>query len=361
MHLANALSEEYQGMPRITWPPNQRSHFHIDGQKFSFPVYRTFIGELLGQAHDLFMSKLLLGLDFTELIASLPTEFKDPLTCDDSGYSFLTDPANSDWCDKAKHSLWQKILASPEYCSHFHHGVRQADKVIDWNAVTCRSYLDICDDYLVNYLFPLTHLLASHPARGTEHELTQVTNLPDSLRSIFFIEGFVCIILHHNKTSNATGDKLILRVPPAALGRDLLLFLAIVRPFITSLLARFGTESVQEDHSTWLWVTSKKRLKSDDFSRALHRFFSDGLNISMNQSTWRQCAAAIQDRFHVPDVDKYGPFQPAFSPHLAAGHAHGTVRGNYGIDTNQLRNLTWENINEFFKVSSLLHFPFPFL
>jgi hypothetical protein len=205
----NTLVMSTPNRPNITWRDGKYEVLALHGIDIPLDTIRNVIKDLTTQGQSLLHS-ILMEVDGSYLkplpITHHPT--RDELPCEDTGYSFLTDPYNH-FAD-SRFAVMERILTLG---SKLHLGVTNG--CIQWNIPRIKAYMGQAEDFL-KVMAALIHLTYGGPARGEEFIKMKISNDPNGPRHLFWDGDCMVIITSYHKGSNLLGrDKVIPRYLPA--------------------------------------------------------------------------------------------------------------------------------------------------
>jgi len=214
----------------------------------------------------------------------------DEPRCKESGYSFASDSRNR-WTSRDAKSLVRHVFVTDFLFRHF--CVETREGKILWQSVACLDQMQRI--YKVQESIAIALILSSgQPARGTELASLLYANVPGgSIRNVFVLFNMLLLRGSYNKTSFATGrDKTMVRVPLIEVGRQLIRFLAFVRPLYQIWQRRFRPK-MNWNATYFLFAGLERAVTSDDLSFALRQYSLKRFNIRLGLSLFRQYMAFI--------------------------------------------------------------------
>jgi hypothetical protein len=190
------------------------------------------------------------------------------------------------------------------------------------------------------YVYILMHLLAL-PARGTEEELWQHANAPESGRHLFISPSLQTLVTksNYNKTSSSTGIyKTIIRVIPHQVSEAITILLGMVRPIELVAILQFQcstpaqAQNVTHLYQTRLFATMGLAWDSERMSLILRTWFMRHLGVPFSMRLHRQFAQALQRKF----LSYKRPNPMAEVANMALGHTQRVAEMHYAIETEDL-------------------------
>lgn len=213
-------------------------------------------------------------------------------------------------------------------------------------------------------LSSLIHVSAGMPGRGTEVCGLKLVNWFGK-RNVFFLEGKIALHFSYSKTGpykDANSD--IFRFLPSSLVRRFILFVALVRPFYSTLLTQFA-DSLDEitASSVYLFSFRTGHISSDEYINIFVRHVYEILEKEINFSGWRQMIKFFSQQFFDSSLNSltfsqlFGDFFEGESDRiqdLQAGHSTQTSRTSYGGTNCQVFNRAVD-IRDYWRVSAAWH------
>lgn len=174
--------------PQLWWSDNFRK-VSIDGETLELDAFRLGIQQMVQDAWKLYDS-ISGGKRFAN---KLPKNFKDDLSNDRHGYSFLSHgPFSTDPKGLLCHLFHDRNLASTD-------GVGR----LSWNVPALRQFFGACDE-LNDLLAVLTYILPSPSTRITEFVDHKLRNASRN-RGLHMLMGDMFLLARYHKMTNATG------------------------------------------------------------------------------------------------------------------------------------------------------------
>ncbi|KAG9308156.1 hypothetical protein JVU11DRAFT_12460 [Chiua virens] len=300
--------------------------------------YLAAVQKTLEECLTHLQEKVFLGLDV--VLAGLPAEdLQDEHT---KGFSLFPLDLEAD-ITQANEFLNRLCMATQI-------GLCQKDEEtgdVVWNVTLLQTWLqDISRTWSSVYV--LMHLL-SPPARGTEEEMWQHSNSPESPRHLFYSQNLQTLVTksNYNKTSStASIYKAIIRVIPYKLALILATLLQIVRPVELAAVLQFQSGSperaleVASLYQTRLFVSSGQTWTAEGMSQALHSWFKEKLEVPFSLRYHRQFAKALQRKYFSFQQNQVNSesAELAWAANSAFGHNEETgemhyarLRGSLGV------------------------------
>lgn len=202
----------------------------VNSAEISLSIIENSVKKILKSAEELMDTSLLCGLRYVDMSQRMQiSSIQDNLREDEAGFSFLSFPSLS-WL---AFLLRDRLLRDPSMQIQFL--VAQEDTV-KINQEGCRQYLDQVAFFL-ELMLTLIHLTSGNPARATELATLQWRNTGTQLRSIFVHDGYLMLMPSYNKTAPLLQrDRPIARFLPQPVGQLLVVYLAVVMPFVRLVL-----------------------------------------------------------------------------------------------------------------------------
>lgn len=304
--------------------------------------WRAMIQELMGEITITLEKHLLMDLPNQP---SLDVHgLRDNLPNDVPGFSFLSDPRNH----LDQHETW------------LHEAVKQAGRLAafrlepGWNETAIQEYVWWMTRFR-EQLLVLVHLTSGLPARGPEILGTRYRNSDTARHVLIDHDGLVMILLWYHKMQYRVGARPVCRFLCPALGQLLVRFLVLVLPFGKFLRSRRG-DQVKE--GTYLFTSNEQQAwETERLSRLLKTSFQRRVGVSMDVSSWRHLAVAIDRRFLQAAAAKMeddggdeGEEEDEVH-HLQASHTAAVGNAAYGNSINLSEGLSDEARQQYRRVS----------
>ncbi|KAI9829376.1 MAG: hypothetical protein M1826_005696 [Phylliscum demangeonii] len=169
-----------------------------------------------------------------------------------------------------------------------------------WNRVAIKRYQQHVERFR-ELLLLLVHLTARWPGRGPEILGVTYRNM-EMARHVFIPDGMVLILTWYHKAQGRVGRRPICRFVAPVVGDLLLTVVVVVIPFVQFLQSRvrLATEAELEPgaYPTFLFSSDGQTPWSTErFSKTPDQAWRAELGMSMNVSSWRQMAVAIDREF----------------------------------------------------------------
>jgi superfamily II DNA or RNA helicase len=197
--------------------------------RFSMAELRNMAQSLANKLNHLMANLLYIDLDREELPDLIPWDvIRDDPSEDTCGYSFLAHPDNAQWAERCKEYLVHRIFSNDTLRDQW----LTRDTPARFRPSIVDRYSRLIDNFRDTLLVAM-HLTGGQPARSPELLHLRVENTAyGGLRNLFIVHGMVSFVLWYHKSFLAQDRlKVINRYLPWAVGRELVRYLAIVRPF----------------------------------------------------------------------------------------------------------------------------------
>lgn len=227
----NAIVMNTPNRLNLRWQDGKYEVLVLNELKLPLDDIRQVISDLALKAEAI-LDELLLG---HSTLASLDYgNIRDELPCEDMGYSFLSDPYNTQVV-QTRYALMRSILTQDtrKICR----GVM--DDNIPWDNARIQAYMGLTHDFLV-CMAALVHLTYGRPAWGEEFVKVKIANDVDGARHVFWDVDCMVIMTSYHKSSNfLEWDRLIARYVPPHVSDILRTYVHLVWPVeieLTSVL-----------------------------------------------------------------------------------------------------------------------------
>ena len=215
-------------LPQFYWADEQCRTLSSASESFSISLDHLTVmcSQLASDAEMQMRTKLLYGFNLNNFERILHSEIFDHKECDAPGYSFLTEPKNNFNC--VSEQFFNYIV---NHCKdYFIESV--SNGAIVWNLTTVQQYLKSCDEFHELFI-SLLHLTVGQPLRGEEASSLLLCRTANSIsRSIYWINGQLCILQRYHKGMNKSGKgRYVARFVAPEHTRLCLLYLVVIRPF----------------------------------------------------------------------------------------------------------------------------------
>ncbi|MDN6160180.1 MAG: DEAD/DEAH box helicase, partial [Staphylococcus equorum] len=223
-------------------------------------------------------------------------------------------------------------------------------------------------------LLLLTHFTAGQPARGTEILTLRHTNGTQGLgRGVFIDDGRVMLVTKYHKGYHANlKPKIVHRFLPREVGRLIVLYLWLVRPFEQYLVSRegqmfpdellshnkdmFGLDMWPIEPNGQVWNTTR-------MSDLMKKTCNEHMNVSLTVSAYRQMAVAISRKFLSKGLQfNFGAHEELANNDdnddivdLQAAHTSHTAGLVYGRDVEQMTGEIHKLKVQFLRISEGWH------
>jgi hypothetical protein len=302
--------------------------------------YHTAVKSTLQECMLHIRSKVLFNIDLPKSCFQLPDD-KDPQDETTRGYgifSFATDSDSDDFGESGSRAASSILLQA----------LSKLGALCRWDATSNSLQWDtnVLSQWLMDvslaweYVYILMHLLAL-PARGTEEELWQHANAPESGRHLFISPSLQTLVTksNYNKTSSSTGIyKTIIRVIPHQVSEAITILLGMVRPIELVAILQFQcstpaqAQNVTHLYQTRLFATMGLAWDSERMSLILRTWFMRHLGVPFSMRLHRQFAQALQRKF----LSYKRPNPMAEVANMALGHTQRVAEMHYAIETEDL-------------------------
>ncbi|KAI5986733.1 hypothetical protein EDC04DRAFT_2614980 [Pisolithus marmoratus] len=336
-HRASAISFSTMALPSIWWMDTEAwSTLSFKGNHVAF----TDVCEIFKDVEEALVAtwenKVLKGL---ELRADYKQVVDDPSN-KDVGYSFLFDPRNSCFQDRA-HLVRAVVRGHGPFANFL---VQREDELV-WNRAALHGWLQ---DYaeLQKLLLMRAEMLSGAPSRGME--LTAMLYRNTQARDTWNLMVFgkhVTLLGQYSKMSALTcQDKLIPHALDALTGDILIQNLALARPFAEiAVRICFADEEVSQLYHDHLFVNFDRLFTSNDLSMVMAKYSLPRVKFAMMINPWWHIQTAWKCKFKcaMDDVDA-----------LQAGHSRATENRVYGLSMHSLEGAAEDILPLFLQAST---------
>lgn len=273
------------------------ARWSLDGQMVTYRALELQMSDVLKlvqsefrQAHALLYDELL--FDAHDLVPMQSWRLKDDLDIDGFGRSWLDEPANAVFLEKANVALLRRIRASPALRAMF---LVEAEDKRDGSISLSSKAMAIYEAHaqeLLRHLLILCHITSGQPLR--EPELLSITwRNTARLRNVYIWQRLVMIHTQYHKGQQQSGMyKNNIRFLPRAVGDLLLDYTAYVLPLRQLFLHQQTT--AQALLSPYLWSTLDGAVWPDGtLSRCLIKACTRAQVPRLHTSNWRQISVSI--------------------------------------------------------------------
>jgi len=331
-HRASAIAYATQGMPRIWWT-DRKTHKSMlyRGHPVHFENIQQVFSNLEQAAVESWESDILMGLNLHVSYAMLA----DDLTCQDVGYSFLTDPRNT--CFHIRDQLCKAILNNPTLKKKFVWG-EDEDGLPKWNTIALRTWLH---KYAKHHgiMFLRMETIGGAPGRITEMTAMTYCNTKTQQRGLYGFGNYVGVLCRYHKGSAITGkDKLIPHALDAFTADLVIQDLAIARPF-----AELAIGIVYPGHSQYaklyrnaLWINNTKLFDTPQITQEMQHVTQPVMGFGVGSNDWRHIQIAYSQKLcprldELIEEDKLDTIKA-----LQAGHSRATEVRIYGLSRDAI-------------------------
>jgi len=312
--------------------------FAIDGIKINIPDMRLGFQRLV----DTIKKKLAALLGPEEIDYTHPSH--DSMGNFTNGYSAI---------DEDKHQAADKfmnhLLKTRKLCNQTNTGKPA------WKRKAVESVL--VETAEINKLLAVaTYCLAGQPPRAAELVDGRLRN-GFRQRSLYFLLTGTWYVITRVKTGKGilSGQEVYLpRLYPPEVAKLVKQFYIIVRPIEEFLASQIWSSKVASYYRDYMWVTQTIRLSEKTFSTVLERTMNEYCGAKISVNPWRHLSVAIVRTYADASVvldDDYDDDEDIFSEQR--GHNPKTTSQHYGVEIDQLRNLSSDKIRKFAKGSKV--------
>ncbi|KAI6017532.1 hypothetical protein EDC04DRAFT_2608014 [Pisolithus marmoratus] len=324
-HRASAISFSTMALPSIWWTDTEAwSTLSFKGNHVAF----TDVCEIFKDVEEALVAtwenKVLKGL---ELRADYERVVDDPSN-KDVGYSFLFDPRNSCFQDRA--CLVRAVVRGHGPFANFL--VQREDELV-WNRAALRGWLQ---DYaeLQKLLLMRAEML--------------------NTRNLMVFGKHVTLLGQYSKMSALTcQDKLIPHALDALTSDILIQNLALARPF-AEIAARicFADEEVSQLYHDHLFVNFDRLFTSNDLSMVMAKYSLPWVKFAMTINPWQHIQTAWKRKFKCAMDDVVEMDTEDNVDALQAGHSRATENRVYGLSTHSLAGAAEDILPLFLQAST---------
>lgn len=259
---------------------------------------------------------------------------RDRLSTTATGYSFVTDPANT---------LEERYLDVLRIgCLSSSTGLMRKTKLGQgvWNSGAAAAYLEN-HDCLLKQIMLLINLSGGQGSRISELLTIEHTSTPTRLRGCGFYKGHFCTVTRHNKTRTTTNSEFqVVRFIPDSVRMLLFNYLVYIRR-VARTIKRYAFQRTEDTTLLFSPAASSQRWTSQVYSKELERYTKEHADVGfeIGAQRYRQLSIAITDR-HVcgaaksfnryEDTVRNGNVSAAFA--WQSGHKLPQRLSTYGLD-----------------------------
>ncbi|KAI6043207.1 hypothetical protein EDC04DRAFT_2600384 [Pisolithus marmoratus] len=345
-HRASAISFSTMALPSILWMDMEAwLTLSFKGNHVAFTDICDIFKDVEEALVATWENKVLKGL---ELRADYKQVVDDPSN-KDMGYSFLFDPRNSCFQDRA--CLVRVVVRGHGPFANFL--VQREDELV-WNrAVLCGWLQDYAE--LQKLLLMRAEMLSGAPSRGTELTamLYRNTQAQDT-QNLMVFGKHVTLLGQYSKMSALTcQDKLIPHALDALTSDILIQDLALACPFaeITVRIC-FADEEVSQLYHNHLFVNFDRLFTSNDLSTVMAKYSLPWVKFVMTINPWQHIQTTWKCKFkcamdNVVEMDMEDDVDA-----LQAGHLHATENRVYGLSMHSLAGAAEDILPLFLQAST---------
>ncbi|KAI6043201.1 hypothetical protein EDC04DRAFT_2891230 [Pisolithus marmoratus] len=329
-HRASAISFSTMALPSILWMDMEAwLTLSFKGNHVAFTDICDIFKDVEEALVATWENKVLKGL---ELRADYKQVVDDPSN-KDMGYSFLFDPRNSCFQDRA--CLVRVVVRGHGPFANFL--VQREDELV-WNrAVLCGWLQDYAE--LQKLLLMRAEMLSGAPSRGTELTamLYRNTQAQDT-QNLMVFGKHVTLLGQYSKMSALTcQDKLIPHALDALTSDILIQDLALACPFaeITVRIC-FADEEVSQLYHNHLFVNFDRLFTSNDLSTVMAKYSLPWVKFVMTINPWQHIQTTWKCKFKCAMDDMVEMDMEDDVDALQAGHSCATENRVYGLSMHSL-------------------------
>jgi len=360
-------------------------------KEFTRLEFQSMVHSVVDKARGVLMDDVLLLGDEVEegiraMVPVIPWDgLRDNEAEDAVGYYFMEDPRNAaQWPVDASEWLMRRIFDETRLRAEFveedmvrvavvgeSSTVEAAEAGVRWKESRVEKWMQAVGRLKELLLF-LMHVTGGGPGRGEEILTVQYRNTAENPgRNVLLEDGLVVFATQYHKGYSISGmPKLVYRYLPREVGELLVWYLWLVLPLQEHYDVMFK-EAVKFESFLWPGEgdADGRKWSSERFKRVMLRETGEAMGVELNIADYRQCAAAMTDRWlggrldgfeelteemMEEDEDDEGCYwkpgdsavhlQFAHSSHEAAiGYARGIEESNVTTFTMRMR---WRQVSE---------------
>ena len=278
---------------------------HYQNKEFTRSEFQSMVHGLVDKARTALMEDVMLFVDEDEQRATLPripwNELHDNAAEDEPGWSF-TDDRRNEWPVDGKTWLAERIWSDEVLRERFIRSDEdeQTEQVDHpWHTERVAMWLR----FVVHFkelLLLLMHITGGGPARTPEILSIRYCNTAEGGRRNIFVEsGLMVFVTQYHKGYALSGQpKVVYRYLPQEVGELLLWYIWLVLPLQQEFVMR--TLNVKRIDA-FLWSSKGEgdgqQWTGERMKRAMVRETGLGMGVELNIADYRQCAAAMTDKY----------------------------------------------------------------
>jgi hypothetical protein len=260
----------------------------------------------------------------------------DNLTNSTVGYSFLTDPCNTQF--QFQDQLFSEILRNRDLRKPFLTSQSNSEGHSIWNMQALQLWL-------LNYskfeglLLPSIKIKAGSPGRGTEIACLEYKKTHTRTHGLYMMEDHLAILHQHHKLPLISGlNKIILHSVNVVTADFIIQNLAIACPFagIAAYLCYPESKDVQGQYNSCLFVNNKELFSITGLTNMMKTLTWKHLSVELGVNDWRHVSTTFQRKV-CPGLDELAEEdKDNMVEALQNGHSRDTENRIYGISTDRL-------------------------
>jgi len=320
-------------MPRIVWTDHENYHT------------MRYLGNVIefSEIHNVFeqMEKDAICLWETQVLMNCKLSVKTQNICDDLtnstvGYSFLTDPRNTQF--QSRDLLFSEIFRNDALRKQFITDRTDSDGRPIWNTQALQRWLFNYSKF-EGLLLASIEMKAGSPGRGTEITCLEYKNTRTRIRGLYMMGNHLAILRQYHKSSSISGvDKVIPHSVDAVTSDLIIQNLAIARPFaeIAAYLCYPDNNDVQGRYNSCLFINNKELFTTTGLTNMMKTLTRKHLSVGLGVNDWRHVSTAFRRKI-CPGLDELTEEDEDNTVDaLQAGHSRDTENRIYGISTDRL-------------------------
>ena len=332
-HLAFSFVRGQISMPRIMW--TDREHYQTLrylGSIIEFPKLHDVFEQMENDAIHLWETQILMGCNLSVKTKNIC----DDLTNSSVGYSFLTDPRNTQF--HLRDQLFSQVLSNADLRKRFLTCQSDSDGHPIWNTQALQLWLFNYSKF-EGLLLASIEMKAGSPGRGTEITCLEYQNTRTRMRGLYMMGGHLAVLRQYHKSASISGvDKVIPHSVDAVTADLIIQNLAIARPFaeIAAFICYPTNRDVQGRYNSCLFVNNKELFTTAGLTNLMKTLTRKHLSVGLGVNDWRHVSTAFRRKI-CPGLDELADQDEDNTVEaLQSGHSRDTENRIYGISTDRL-------------------------
>jgi hypothetical protein len=320
-------------MPRIVWTDRENYQtMRYLGSVVEFPKLHNVFEQMENDAIHLWETQVLMGCDLSVKTKNIC----DDLTNSTVGYSFLTDPRNTQF--QFRDQLFSEVLRNGDLRKRFLTSQSNSEGHPIWNTQALQLWLFNYSKF-EGLLLASIEMKAGSPGRGTEITCLEYKNTRTRTRGLYMMGDHLAILRQYHKSASISGlDKIIPHSVDAVTADLIIQNLAIARPFaeIAAYLCYPESKDVQGRYNSCLFVNNKELFTTTGLTNMMKTLTRKHLSVGLGVNDWRHVSTAFRRKI-CPGLDELAEEDEDNTVEaLQSGHSRDTENRIYGISTDRL-------------------------